>query len=180
VLRLLQRLSLVGAWLGGGLMLAAALLIGADVLARNAFAAAPFFSLELSRYAFAAALALGMAHALLARAHIRIDVLHRLLPRRLHAPLDALALAAAAAFASALAWYGWEVVAESARLRAVSNSPLAVPLAWPQAVWAAGFTWFAAVAWVLLGHVLLRLLRGRTNEVAELAGMPGVGEEAPR
>ncbi|MCS6932999.1 MAG: TRAP transporter small permease [Acetobacteraceae bacterium] len=179
MLRLLARVSLFGAWAGGALMLASALLVAADVLARNAFAAAPFASLELSRYAFAAAIAFGMAHALVARAHIRIDVLHRLLPRRWHGPLDVLALGAMAPLASLFAWHAWEVVRESARLGAVSNSPLAVPLPWPQGVWAAGFTWFAAVSWVLLAWALLALLRRRHGEVAAIGGMPGLSEEMP-
>ncbi|MFN6956803.1 MAG: TRAP transporter small permease subunit [Acetobacteraceae bacterium] len=179
MLRLLARVSLFGAWAGGVLMLASALLIGADVVARNAFAAAPFASMELSRYAFAAAIAFGMAHALVMRAHIRIDVLHRLAPRVLHAPLDVLALAAMAPLATVFAWYGWDVVRESARLGAVSNSPLAVPLMWPQGVWAAGFTWFAAVSWLLLALALWALLRWRTAEVTAVGGMPGVAEELP-
>ena len=180
MLKLLARISLFGAWAGGALMLASALLIGADVIARNALAVAPFASMELSRYAFAAAIAFGMAHALVMRSHIRIDVLHRLLPRVLHAPLDVLALAAMAPLATVFAWYGWDVVRESARLGAVSNSPLAVPLVWPQGVWAAGFTWFAAVAWLLLALALWALLRWRTADVTTVGGMPGVAEELRR
>lgn len=179
MLRLVARVSLLGAWAGGALILASALLIGADVVARNVFATAPFASLEMSRYAFAAAIAFGMAHALVMRAHIRIDVLHRLVPRMLHAPLDVLALAAMAPLATVFAWYGWDVVRESARLGAVSNSPLAVPLVWPQGVWAAGFTWFAAVSWVLLAMALWALLRWRPAHVSALGGMPGVAEDLP-
>jgi TRAP-type C4-dicarboxylate transport system permease small subunit len=180
VLRALGTASLVVAWAGGALMLASALLIGADVIARNVFAAAPFASMELSRYAFAAAIAFGMAHALVMRSHIRLDVLHRLVPRTLHAPLDALALMAMAPLATVFAWYAWDVVRESARLGAVSNSPLAVPLVWPQGVWAAGFTWFATVSWLLLAAVLWALVRRRGKDVAAIGGMPGVAEELRR
>lgn len=180
MLRLLAAVSLGGAWLGGALMLASALLIGADVIARNAFSAAPFASMELSRYAFAAAISFGMAHALVQRAHIRIDILHRLVPKGLHAPLDVLALAAMAPLAAAFAFYAWDVVLESARLGAVSNSPLAVPLVLPQGVWAVGFTWFALVSWVLLVAALWALLRWNRAQVEALGGMPGVTEELPR
>jgi TRAP-type C4-dicarboxylate transport system permease small subunit len=180
MLSALGAISLVIAWAGGALMLGSAVLIGLDVIARNAFAAAPFASMELSRYAFAAAIAFGMAHALVQRAHIRIDILHRLLPRALHAPLDALALACMAPAATVFAWFAWDVARESARLGAVSNSPLAVPLVVPQAVWASGFTWFAIVAWVLLLAALWALIRGRPDDVATVGGMPGVTEELPR
>jgi TRAP-type C4-dicarboxylate transport system permease small subunit len=169
MLKLLAGVSLAVAWLGGGLILASAVLIGLDVIARNAFAAAPFASMELSRYAFAGAIAFGMAHALVMRSHIRIDILHRLLPRALHAPLD-----------TVFAWYAWDVVRESARLGAVSNSPLAVPLVFPQSVWAGGFTWFALVSWFLLLIALWGLLRWRPAEIEAVGGMPGVAEELPQ
>lgn len=177
MLKVLGAVSLAVAWAGGALMLGSALLIGADVVARNAFSAVPFASMELSRYAFAAAISFGMAHALVMRSHIRIDVLHRLVPRVLHAPLDVLALAAMAPLATVFAWYAWDVVRESARLGAVSNSPLAVPLVWPQSIWAAGFTWFAMVSWVLLTLALWGLLRWRSCAVSAIGGMPGVAEE---
>jgi TRAP-type C4-dicarboxylate transport system permease small subunit len=177
---MLGAVSLAGAWAGGALMLGSALLIGADVIARNAFSAAPFASMELSRYAFAAAIAFGMAHALVTRSHIRIDVLHRIVPRVLHAPLDVLALASVAPLATVFAWYAWDVVLESARLGAVSNSPLAVPLVWPQSIWAIGFTWFAAASWLLLALALWALVRWRSADVSALGGMPGVADELPR
>lgn len=180
MLRPLAAVSLGIAWLGGALILASAVLIGLDVIARNAFAAAPFASMELSRYAFAGAIAFGMAHALVMRSHIRIDILHRLLPRALHAPLDTIALACMAPVATVFAWYAWDVVRESARLGAVSNSPLAVPLVVPQAVWAAGFAWFAFVAWVLLVMALWGLVRWRPAEIEAVGGMPGVAEEMPK
>jgi TRAP-type mannitol/chloroaromatic compound transport system permease small subunit len=180
VLRVLAAISLGAAWLGGALMLASALLIGGDVIARNAFSAAPFASMELSRYAFAAAIAFGMAHALVQRAHIRIDILHRMVPRVLHAPLDVLALAAIAPLASVFAYYAWDVVLESARLGAVSNSPLAVPLVFPQSIWAVGFTWFAAVSWLLLATALWALVRWDRARVEAIGGMPGVTDELPR
>jgi TRAP-type C4-dicarboxylate transport system permease small subunit len=180
MLRLLAAVSRGVARLGGALILASAVLIGLDVIARNAFAAAPFASMELSRYAFAGAIAFGMAHALVMRSHIRIDILHRLLPRALHAPLDTIALACMAPLATVFAWYAWDVVRESARLGAVSNSPLAVPLVVPQAVWAAGFAWFAFVAWVLLLMALRGLVRWRLAEIEAVGGMPGVAEEMPK
>jgi TRAP-type C4-dicarboxylate transport system permease small subunit len=180
MLKLLAGVSLAVAWLGGGLILASAVLIGLDVIARNAFAAAPFASMELSRYAFAGAIAFGMAHALVMRSHIRIDILHRLLPRALHAPLDTIALGCMAPLATVFAWYAWDVVRESARLGAVSNSPLAVPLVFPQSVWAGGFTWFALVSWMLLLVALWGLLRWRPSDVEAVGGMPGVAEELPK
>jgi TRAP-type C4-dicarboxylate transport system permease small subunit len=119
-----------------------------------------------------------MAFALTERAHIRLDLLHRLLPARAHGALDVLALAALTPVAGAFAWHGWEVVAESLRLGAVSNTPLAVPVAWPQAVFAAGLTWFALVALLLALAALVALLRADRATLDRAGGMPGLPAEA--
>lgn len=173
----LGRVSRALAWLAGALMLLSALLIGLDVLLRNLLRIAPFHSFEMSRYAFAAALAFGLAHALVERANIRIDILHRLVPRAAHPWLDVLALLALAPFALAFAWYAWDVTLQSARLGAVSNTPLAVPLVIPQSIWAGGLSWFALVAWILAMQALWALMRGRGGRVEQIGGMPGLAAE---
>jgi len=170
--------SRVLAWVAGALVLAAALLIGADVLLRNAFRIAPFHSFELSRYAFGASVALGLAFAVTERANIRIDILHRLLPRRAHAWLDVLGLVALAPVALAFAWYAWDVTRESLRLGAVSNTPLAIPVAWPQGLFAAGLSWFAFVCCAYALVALWALLRGDAQSVDRVGGMPGLSAEA--
>lgn len=174
---LLGRISRWLAWLAGALMVLSALLIGLDVLLRNLLRISPFHSFELSRYAFAAALAFGLAYALVERANIRIDILHRLMPRRAHPWLDVLALLALAPFALAFAWYAWDVTLQSASLGAVSNTPLALPMVIPQSIWAAGLTWFALVAWILALQASWALLRGRTERVEQIGGMPGLAAE---
>lgn len=174
----LAAVSRVLAWIAGALVLAAALLIGADVLLRNAFRIAPLHSFELSRYAFGASVALGLAFAVTERANIRIDILHRLVPTRAHAALDVLALLALAPVAFAFAWYAWDVTRESLRLGAVSNTPLALPVAVPQGVFAAGLSWFAFVCAASALAALWALLRGDTRAVDRIGGMPGLSAEA--
>ncbi len=174
----LARVSRILARVAGGLMALAALLIGLDVLLRNTLNIAPFHSFELSRYAFGTSLALGLAFALTERAHIRLDILHRLLPARAHGVLDILALAALSPVAFAFAWYGWEVARESLRLGAVSNTPLAVPMVVPQSVFALGLSWFAFVAAASTLAALVALLRGDHARVEAIAGIPGLSAEA--
>jgi TRAP-type C4-dicarboxylate transport system permease small subunit len=166
------------AWIAGALVLAAALLIGADVVLRNAFRLAPFHSFELSRYAFGTSVALGLAFSVTERANIRIDILHRLLPRRAHAPLDVLALLALAPVALAFAYYAWDVTRESFRLGAVSNTPLAIPMAWPQGLFAAGLSWFAFICSAYALAAFWALLRGDAPTVDRVGGMPGLSAEA--
>lgn len=178
MIALLASVSRLLARVGGALMALAALLIGLDVVLRNAANVAPFHSFELSRYAFGASLALGLAFAVTERAHIRLDILHRLLPARAHGVLDVLALAALTPVAAAFAWYAWDVTRESLRLGAVSNTPLALPMVVPQSVFALGLTWFAFVAGMSTLAALVALLRGDAAQVDRIGGIPGLSAEA--
>ena len=180
----LERLCAVASrWsarLGGLVILASALLVAAEVILRNLPGGPPalrLHSFELTHYGFAAAIAFGFAYALTERAHIRIDVLYALLPLPLRAALDALSLLALAGMAALMAWQAWGVTAQSARMGAMPNSTLQIPLAVPQAIWSAGLTWFALVAALLAGQGLARLLTGR---VAALHAASGVAVEGMR
>lgn len=174
MIALLRRISRIFAWGAGGLLLLCAALIGIDVVLRNTLRLVPMHSFELSRYAFGAALAFGFAYALVERAHIRIDILHRVTPRGVHPALDVLALVALVPVTAALAWYAWDVAGQSFRLGAVSNTPLAMPLVIPQGLWAAGLTWFAVVALLMSMSATYAFLRGRPAQVETIGGMPGL------
>src|SRR5260370_1284521 len=78
-----RRVTRFGLWLGGALVLAAALLIGVDVTLRKFFNASIGVADELARYALALGTAWSLGAALLDRAHIRIDSLYALFPRGL-------------------------------------------------------------------------------------------------
>lgn len=162
------------AWLarlGGALVLASAVLVGAEVVLRNLFGLAVLHSFELTIYLFAVAVSLSFGHALVRRAHIRIDVVTALLPRPVRAVLDLLALVAITALAVLYAVHGWGVVAQSAALGARSNTTLAVPLAVPEGAWAVGLTLFALTAAVLTLRVAGLLARGRVDAVIARAGV---------
>ena len=166
--------------LGGAVIFLSALLVTAEVVLRNlpGVTGVTLHSFDLTHWGFAAAVAFGFAWALASRAHIRIDVLYALAPLRLRAALDALAMVAVAAMAVAMAWHGWGVVATSLRLGARPNSTLDVPLAVPQAIWAAGLSWFAAVAALSALIAVLRLVTGRLAELHAAAGAQTEGLEA--
>ena len=74
-----RTVTLLSLWLarfGGVLLVVCAVLIAAEVVLRNITSAIKLHSFELSIYGFATALAFGFGHVLLARAHIRIDILY--------------------------------------------------------------------------------------------------------
>ena len=58
-----------------------------------------------------------------------------------------------------------------------SNTPLRIPLAWPQAPWFAGFVLFLIVTVLAFVRSLLALVRGDLATVAQTIGVPSQDDE---
>ncbi|UOM34243.1 TRAP transporter small permease subunit [Acuticoccus sp. I52.16.1] len=126
---------------------------------------------EISGYVMAGASAWGFAFALLERAHVRIDLLHRRLPTLGRAALDLLATASIAVVAGLVAFHGWSVLAKTIARDSRSNTALEVPLWIPQSIWLAGWVWFAACALFLLVAGALLVARGAAGAAEAVIGM---------
>lgn len=172
--RLIAGLSRWSARIAGLVILASAALVSTEVLVRNLpDGVRPdlhLHSFDLTNFGFAGAVAFGFSHALISRAHIRIDIIYALFPLWSRAVLDAAALVLLTVTASIMAWQAWDVVAESMRLGAMPNSTLRLPMAVPQLIWAAGITWFAVVAALLSAQAMLLLASGRPATLHAMAG----------
>jgi TRAP-type mannitol/chloroaromatic compound transport system permease small subunit len=177
-LALADRVALRAVWIGGALLLASATLVSVDVTIRKLFSLSVGGADELSGYAFAIGIAWAFPFAVLRRANVRIDALYQHMPGRIAAMLDLLALIALAVFVSVLARYGWEVLAASWKLDALSNSQLKVPLWIPQGLWFAGLALFFLTTMLLTLRVALALLAGDLATVRTLAGARSIQEEA--
>ena len=177
LLELGHRIARIGAWFGGGLIIAAAFVVGVEVVIRKAFSVSIGGADELSGYALAISTAWALAFALLERAHIRIDSLYVHLPVRLAAVLDVLGLALFTGFFGLIAWYGLIVVRTSYRLGARSLSPLGTPLVVPELLWLLGLVTFLLIAGLLLLRALGALIAGDLRAVQRLAGSRSVSEE---
>jgi TRAP-type C4-dicarboxylate transport system permease small subunit len=171
-------LSLRAVWFGGVLLLAAAFTVSVDVIARKLFTVSLGGSDELSGYAFAIGTSWAFAFALLRRVNVRVDALYQLLPKKLCALLDILALVALGVFVAYLARWSWEVLATSWALSAQSNSALKVPMWIPQSLWFAGLALFVVTLVLLLARALGMLFSGDWAGVHELLGARSVREEA--
>ncbi|MBS0337041.1 MAG: TRAP transporter small permease [Proteobacteria bacterium] len=160
------------------MLLAAAFTVSVDVIARKLFTVSLGGSDELSGYAFAIGTAWAFAFTLLRRVNVRVDALYQLLPGKLCALLDILALVALGAFVAYLARWSWEVLATSWALSAQSNSALKVPMWIPQSLWFAGLALFVVTLALLLARALGMLFSGDWAGVHELLGARSVREEA--
>lgn len=177
-LRVASRGSRVAALAGGLLILAAAVLVSVDVILRKFASITLGGADELSGYALAIGSTWSFAFVLLNRGNVRVDALYQLLPRKLAALCDMLAIAALLGFVSVVAWHGGSVLAQSWQLGARSNSALAVPMAVPQALWWAGYVWFVACAVVLLLRGGLSFVAADWPAVNRLLGARSIEEEA--
>ena len=177
LLDLARRIARLGAWFGGVLLIAAALLVGVEVVIRKAFNISVGGADELAGYALAISTSWALAFALLERAHIRIDSLYVHLPVRLCALLDIAGLLLLTAFFGLITWYGYGVFWTSWTLGARSLSPLGTPLMVPQLLWVLGLAMFLAIAVLLLVRALVALITGDLASVRRLVGSRTLREE---
>ena len=172
-----RRLTCFGLWLGGTLILAAALLIGVDVTARKFFNASIGGADELAGYALALGTAWSLGAALLDRAHIRIDSLYVLFPRWLRLVLDFVGLALFIAFFGLIARHGWSVAQQSWVSGSRSQSALATPTVIPQSLWLLGLAFFFIIGLVLLAHAVRQIARGNAEAAARAISTRSAAEE---
>lgn len=173
-----QRTSRILAWVAGAVILfGCGGLITLDVITRYLLRRGVVESFEISGYALAAAVGLGLAFTVTTKANVRVDILLDLLPRRLRVLCDVLASLALALVALALAWFGWQTVGQSLAMHARSVSTLQVPMAIPQGIWWIGIFWFACMAVLIPLQAMGRLLRRDAPGFERLVGSLRVGDE---
>ncbi len=172
------RLSRWLAWVAGATILfGCAVPVAIDVAARALLGRTLVESFEISGYALALCIGLGMGYTVTTKANIRVDILTAQLPRGVRLPFDLAASVALAVTALAFAWYTFDVLQESWRLDARSISKLQTPLLLPQSIWWAGFVWFATVAVLTPFYAIMRLIAGDTDTAEALVSAPGLLEE---
>lgn len=168
-----KQIASISLWIsraGGFLLLIAALLVSFEVLARKVFLLSFNVGTELAMYSLAVGSSFAFANALLEKAHVRIDVIHRLLPDKAKAALDILAMLAIAGLASVLAYYAGDTAITSLNMGARENTPLGTPLALPQGLWFVGIFWLAFVAFQRALQAFAASARGNIEKVFEIAG----------
>jgi TRAP-type C4-dicarboxylate transport system permease small subunit len=170
-------LARIAGWICGLLLTVSAVLIGLDIALREIFVVTLGGANELSGYALAVSSSWGCTVALVHRIHVRIDSVYTHLSPRIRAALDMIGLAAFIYFLMFVTFYAWKVLEQSIESNTHSISALGAPLAYPQAVWFAGFVVFLMVASVYLLRAMLAFAKGDLRRVRELLGARSVEEE---
>src|SRR5215470_15929931 len=173
----MRRLTQWGLWFGGALILAAALLIGVDVVLRKFFIRSIGGADELAGYALAIGTAWGLGAALLDRAHIRIDSLYVLFPKPLRLCLDVAALVLLVGFFALMTWHALGVLSQSWTSGSRSQSALETPTVIPQLLWFLGLAGFVIVGVLLLVYALALAARGDTQAMARAISTRSAEEE---
>jgi TRAP-type C4-dicarboxylate transport system permease small subunit len=162
----------------GWLFVLCALFVTFDVLARKFLGFSSQSTTELSGYMLGVGIAWGLAGALEARTHVRIDILIQKVPARWRGYLHWLALASLVVFAGFLAYGAWHTTMESWDFRATDNSLLKTPLVIPQGLWLFGIGVFGVMAALRLLEVALLLPRADIQAIEHLTGPRSYVEEA--
>jgi len=169
--------ALWAAWAGGAMILVAAVVVTTEVISRKLLSFAFSGSDEIAAYLFAVGTSWSMAHVLVTRGHVRIDVLYGALGPRTKAAFDLLALTGLAILVLALVDRAGDIFLENLTGNNRSNTPLRILLAWPQAPWFAGFLLFLAATALAFLRSLQALVRGDLAAVSRTIGVPSQDEE---
>jgi TRAP-type C4-dicarboxylate transport system permease small subunit len=175
--RAVGAVAAVMAHVAGWTYVVCALFITFDIVARAFFGFSSQSTVEVTGYMLAGGIAWGLAHTLIRRAHIRVDVFANRWPVRVRAPLHILSLVLLTAIGALIAWAAWELVDESALFNAHDNSAWRIELVWPQGIWAFGISAFVVTCLVLLLEAVLALVAGQGAALDGLLGSRTLEDE---
>ena len=161
----------------GYMFLGLSFFVTAETIMRKVFNVSFQGADELGGYALAVGSSLAFSIALVRRSHIRIDLLHVHLPLRVQAFLNWLAALLLGGLGVFLAVFCLKIIRDTLLYRSTAPTPWTTPLIYPQSVWFACLTIFAAVGvWLALRATFL-LLAGRVNDLNREFQPKGVVDE---
>ena len=172
----LERISQLAVWVGGAALLAAALMVTVDVLARKIFSVTMSGSDEYSGYVFSATTTWAYSYCLLHRSNVRIDALYNYLPRKITAILDVVGLLLLFYFMSIMTYYAMVSFVDSWVNNSVSITTLGTPQWIPQLFWVAGLILFFVTLIFVVVYSIIALLQRNWDLVARVAGVPSIAE----
>lgn len=151
----------------GYLCVGLSLLVSADTILRKFFGMSLQGADELGGYVLAIGSSLAFCVALIGRNHMRIDLLHYLLPESVQGLLNWLSIILIAAFALLLSWTTLGIVQETLQYHSTAPTPWATPMIYPQGIWYVSLTIFAVVAVIYAVRATRLFFAGRIAELNE-------------
>ena len=158
----------VFAWIGGAMIMIAALVVSTEVICRKLFAFPFSGSDEIGAYLFAVGTSWSMAFVLVTRGHVRIDALYGGFSPFVRAVFDLVALTGLAVLVIALTDRSWELVSDNLSGWNRSNTPLRVPLPYPQLPWFFGLRAVPLALTVAYLRAVTRVRRAGTTPRSRL------------
>lgn len=177
-MRWLDRTASAALSLSGWTYLAITALICFDIVVRRLLGFSTGSTTELSGYLMAMGMAWGLAGSLYERAHVRIDVLVQKLPLPVRAWLHVASLLVLAVVVGFFTWGAVSLAHDSYSLGATDLSSFQMPLAVPQALWAAGIALLLLACIALLARSARSLASRSYDDVEHSLMARGYVEEA--
>ena len=173
----MQKLEKIAATLFGVVFLLLSFAVAVETTMRKVFNVSLQGVDELGGYCLAVGASLAFTLALISRAHIRIDLIHDMLPRGPRLFLNILSLLTLAVTALVMLAMAYYSLRDSIALNSTAQTPWATPIKYPQMVWIACLGLFAAVASGYFVRVVWLGLSGRSAELEAKYSPRGAKEE---
>ncbi|MBE0529279.1 MAG: TRAP transporter small permease [Rhodospirillales bacterium] len=151
----------------GYLCLGLSVMVSAETIMRKVFATSLQGADELGGYVLAIGSSLAFCVALIGRNHMRIDLLHYLLPLPIQGLLNWLSMVLIAVFALLLSWTTLGIVRDTLQYHSTAPTPWATPMIYPQGIWYVCLTIFAVVAVIYAVRASRLFFTGRIEELNE-------------
>lgn len=158
----------ISTWLSivfGYMFLALSFLVATETVMRKVFSASIQGADELGGYALAVGSSLAFAIALIGRSHIRIELIHQILPRRFQGFLNWLSAVAMGLFGVLLLWAGFIVVRDTLTYGSTAATPWMTPQVYPQGAWYASLGIFALLAIAMALRATFLMFTGRLDRL---------------
>lgn len=162
----------------GWMFFGCAAFIAFDVFARNFLGFSSRSTTEVTGYMLAFGMAWGLAHTLLERGHVRVDMLVNRMPLHIRQYLHAIALLLLTVFAGYATYGAIFLALESFDFGATDMSALRVPLVVPQSLWAFGLAMLFVTALELLAETLVLLTMKRGDQIEAIVSSRTYQDEA--
>jgi TRAP-type C4-dicarboxylate transport system permease small subunit len=173
----MKKLEALAASIFGLAFLVLAVAVTAETIMRKVFNQSLQGVDELGGYILALAGTMSLSVALVARAHIRIDIVHEHLPKAVRWPLNVIASVSIFVCALALVRMAWFAYDESSVLGATAQTPWATPLKYPQALWTLALAVFVVVCAFEVFAIAKLLFKGDTHTIDRNYGPRTAREE---